>query len=316
MNRSTLLTILGAAVLSGIKKRGSSSNPLNTMLKVGGVSDGLIHFQAIISYQPMADWRNQASVAEFFFSLHEHINPAIKLLKQLKKEAEGTESPNILKIAEEIADSQSIKLWYYSEQDDFFTNLVDRPENLPLIPLKMVDVSHIESKKYNDWDLTNMMVEDKTDYALDMLESAIADQPDNIQGWLEDEGFDWIYEIVEGENVEDINLEEAKAEIEDYYNNNYEFDNWQYEQELDSLIELHEVVVNFVYDPSTIPVGSLRNSLFESEIKQLMLLVLNLYHGNKNAYRDGDDIRLGNIRDITIKPVIPESSSKSQLRSF
>ena len=121
--------------------------------------------------------------------------------------------PNILEFAEEIADSQSVKLWYYSWESGFFPEIMDDPENLPLTPSNMIDVSHIISKKYSQWDLTEMMASDRADYALDMHESAIGDQPDNIRGWLEEEGFDWIYDVVNNEDIEKLRCDAINTKV-------------------------------------------------------------------------------------------------------
>ena len=49
MNKSALLTILGAALLSASKKKGSNSN-LDSMMKVSGFPDGKVHVTAKITY--------------------------------------------------------------------------------------------------------------------------------------------------------------------------------------------------------------------------------------------------------------------------
>ena len=159
MNKSALLTILGAALLSASKKKGSNSN-LDSMMKVSGFPDGKVHVTAKITYSPMRDPRKGGT--EFYFDLHEYIDPAIKLISYMNLyRIENNQSLNDevdLDIAEEFAKKNGGRL--HTIDDSCWEAYGD----LPIAP-ERVDIQGVESKTYNHYDLYDIVQNDEINVA-------------------------------------------------------------------------------------------------------------------------------------------------------
>lgn len=324
MNKTSLLTILGAALLgvSNSKSRGSSSNPLHSTLKLAGYPDGMFHIVSTIYYRPMGDARNQAGVAKYFFDLPRHINPAIQFIDALKTQATERNIEDVNDIVDEVADMVRVRL--YNLEGDLVED--GDVESLPSIPAKLVEIDDRTIYEINEWEINERIIEWRLENAIDLVSSVINDFAQNggdLFTMLDDEGFAWLAEELDiEEGQEDVlmyinDIEQSyKDMLRDFYENRYEISSFDFDMELDSAIDASSFSVDFVFDPLKYP-WMMRWSKddFKREIESILHYALDIYHGYHNMGRNLDDCTLGEIQRVNInfKEV---GTQKSELRRF
>ena len=305
-NKSTLLTVLGAALLGATKSKskGSSSNPLRSRLKVAGYPDGMFHITAEIYYRPMGDSRNQAGVSEYFFDLPRHINPAIQFIAALKTHATERNVEDVNDIVDEVAKMVGVRL--YNWEGDLVED--GDVESLPSIPAKLVEIDDRSIYKINEWEINERIIEWRLEDAIDRVGYSILDFQANggdLFEMLDDDGFAWLADelgIEEGQEdvlmyINDIN-QSYEDMLRDFYEDRYEVTSFDFDAELDSAIESSSFTIDFTFDPVQYPwMMKWSKDDFETEIKAILHYALDIYHGYHDMGRNWDGCSLGKYRE-------------------
>jgi hypothetical protein len=323
-NKSTLLTILGAALIGATKSKskGSSSNPLRSRLKVAGYPDGMFHITAEIRYRPMGDSRNQGGVAEYFFDLPRHINPAIQFLDALKTHATERNIEDVNDIVDEVATMVGVRLYNW-EGDLVEEGDVD---SLPSIPAKLVEIDDRSIYEINEWEINERVIEWRLEDAVDRVGWIIQDFQANggdLFTRFDEEGYSWLAdELGIEEDQEDVLMyiddieQNYEEKLNDFYQNSYEISTHDHDMELDSEIEHSGFKIDFVFDPAQYPwMMEWSKDDFETEIKAILHYALDIYHGYHQMGRNWDGCSLGEVQSVTVE-FKELSKVKSELRKF
>lgn len=294
MNKSALLTILGAAILSASKKKGSNSN-LELMLKVGGFADGKAHVIAKITYEPMKDPRGTAG--EVYFDLHEYIDPAIELVSALNlyriENDDGWDDDIDFEVAEDIAKDNGGNL--YTHED----SVLEEYMYLPIVPIK-VDTQGVQSKHYNDYDIFELIRVDEIDHSFnEFVEARNRNQLEEVE--------DWITGAIEYAGLDPVNITEAQLRDVLSEECSEHIDQRLFDIKLQDLIEQNAFIADFIFDPK----DYIKINNFSENLSKIMSIAYDLYLGDHFMDRNTTAGEVLNVEILsTAKPIL------SQLRKF
>ena len=243
---------------------------------------------------------------EFYFDLHEYIDPAIKLISYMNLyRIENNQSLNDevdLDIAEEFAKKNGGRL--HTIDDSCWEAYGD----LPIAP-ERVDIQGVESKTYNHYDLYDIVQNDEINAALrEFIPARNLNQLETVSSW--------ILESIENKGLDPVNITEDQLRDVFLEQFDYEYiEPWKIDELLDDLIESHAFTADFIFDLKDylkMKQPMLRNPI-QGNISKIMTVALELYLGEH--YHDSNT-EAGEIQTVEVLSINKGRSDHSELREF